>query len=129
MERKAQAIKAARASNSKQKQAEASQRKPKQARASWSAQELPKRAQGTPQVPPEAHFLRISLFSNVVCFSCRSLCFVFCSAYLVNLSTLSSKLNCGRQQAKARKSKQQQAKGSQRKQEPPRVQVQNQFHT
>ena len=99
----------------------ASQERPK------SAQERSKRAQGTPKVPPEGHF-----FEDFLVFQCFSafffvfLCFsVFFCVFLqrtpVNFSTLSSKLNCVRQQAKASKSKQKQAKGSQSKQEPARV--------
>ena len=58
-------------------------------------------------------FLRFSVFFCVFP--------VFLQRTPVNFSTLSSKLNCVRQQAKASKSKQKQAKGSQRKQEPARV--------
>ena len=101
-----------------------------------SAQERSKRAQGTPKVPPEGHFFcGFPCFSMFCCvfsgFSCVFLCFfcVFLQRTPVNFSTLSSKLNCVRQQAKASKSKQKQAKGSQSKQEPARVEVQNQFHT
>ena len=78
---------------------------------------------------------RGSLFWGFPCFSmffcvflcfpaffCIFLCFfcVFLQRTPVNFSTLSSKLNCVRQQAKASKSKQseKQAKGSQSKQEP-----------
>ena len=101
-----------------------------------SAQERPKRAQGTPKVPPEGHFFEDFLvfqrFSAFLCvflrcsaFFCVFLCFfcVFLQRTPVNFSTLSSKLNCVRQQAKASKSKQseKQAKGSQSKQEPARV--------
>ena len=91
-----------------------------------SAQERSKRAQGT--VPAEGHFFEDFLvfqrFSAVFCvflrfsvFFCVFLCFfcVFLQRTPVNFSTLSSKLNCVRQQAKASKSKQKQAKGSQRK--------------
>ena len=105
-----------------------------------SLQQPPKRAPRVPksdQNVPRAHprclqrvtFLRISLFFNVfprffalfrvfLCFFC-----VFLQRTPVNFSTLSSKLNCVRQQAKASKSKQseKQAKGSQSKQEPARV--------
>ena len=92
-----------------------------------SAQERSKRAQGTPKVPPEGHFFQDFLvFQGFSAFSCVSLRFsVFFCVFLqrtpVNFSTLSSKLNCVRQQAKASKSKQKQAKGSQSKQEPARV--------
>ena len=62
-------------------------------------------------------FLRFHVFFCVfLCFFC-----VFLQRTPVNFSTLSSKLNCVRQQAKASKSKQKQAKGSQSKQEPARV--------
>ena len=62
-------------------------------------------------------FLRFLAFLRVfLCFFC-----VFLQRTPVNFSTLSSKLNCVRQQAKASKSKQKQAKGSQSKQEPARV--------
>ena len=72
---------------------------------------------------------RGSLFWGFLCFSmffCVFLRFsvffyVFLQRTPVNFSTLSSKLNCVRQQAKASKSKQKQAKGSQSKQEPARV--------
>ena len=97
-----------------------------------SAQERSKRAQGTPKVPPKGHF-----FEDFLVFQCFFAFFFvflrfsvfFCVFYVflqrtpVNFSTLSSKLNCVRQQAKASKSKQseKQAKGSQSKQEPARV--------
>ena len=94
-----------------------------------SAQERPKRAQGAPKVPPEGHFFEDFLvFQRFSAFFCVCLRFsVFFCVFLqrtpVNFSTLSSKLNCVRQQAKASKSKQseKQAKGSQSKQEPARV--------
>ena len=103
-----------------------------------SLQQPPKRAPRVPksdQNVPRARrrclqrvtFLRISLFFNVFLrfpeFFCVFLCFfcVFLQRTPVNPSTLSSKLNCVRQQAKASKSKQKQAKGSQSKQEPARV--------
>ena len=97
-------------------------------------QERPKSDQNVPRARPRClqrvTFLRISLFFNVFlrfsAFSCVFLRFsVFFCVFLqhtpVNFSTLSSKLNCVRQQAKASKSKQKQAKGSQSKQEPARV--------
>ena len=97
-----------------------------------SAQERSKRAQGTPKVPPKGDFfedfLVFQCFSAFFCVFPRfSLFFCVFSVFLqrtpVNFSTLSSKLNCVRQQAKASKSKQseKQAKGSQSKQEPARV--------
>ena len=63
------------------------------------------------------------VFLRFPAFFCVFLCFfcVFLQRTPVNFSTLSSKLNCVRQQAKASKSKQKQAKGSQSKQEPARV--------
>ena len=85
-----------------------------------SAQERPKRAQGTPKVRPEGGF-----FEDFLVFQCFSAFFwvflrfsaffcVFLQRTPVNFSTLSSKLNCVRQQAKASKSKQseKQAKAS-----------------
>ena len=95
-----------------------------------SAQERSKRAQGTPKVPPKGHFFEDFLVFQCVsefcfrfpAFFCVFLCFFcFLQRTPVNFSTLSSKLNCVRQQAKASKSKQKQAKGSQSKQEPARV--------
>ena len=93
--------------------------------------ECPKSDQNVPGVRPRClqrvTFLRISLFFECFsAFSCVFLCFsaffcVFLRRTPVNFSTLSSKLNCVRQQAKASKSKQKQAKGSQSKQEPARV--------
>ena len=70
-----------------------------------------------------------SLFEGFSCFSMffrvflrfPAFFFVFLQRTPVNFSTLSSKLNCVRQQAKSSKSKQKQAKGSQSKQEPARV--------
>ena len=92
-----------------------------------SAQEQSKRAQGMPKVPPEGHFFedflvfqRFSAFFYVFLRFSVFFC-VFLQRTPVNFSTLSSKLNCVRQQAKASKSKQKQAKGSQSKQEPARV--------
>ena len=63
------------------------------------------------------------VFLRLPAFFCVFLCFfcVFLQRTPVNFYTLSSKLNCVRQQAKASKSKQKQAKGSQSKQEPARV--------
>ena len=63
------------------------------------------------------------VFLRFPAFFCVFLCFfcVFLKRTPVNFSTLSSKLNCVRQQAKASKSKQKQAKGSQSKHEPARV--------
>ena len=103
-------------------------------RASNSLPRVPKSDQNVPRARPRClqrvTFLRISLFFNVFLpcsgFSCVFLRFsVFFCVFLqrtpVNFSTLSSKLNCVRQQAKASKSKQKQAKGSQSKQEPARV--------
>ena len=94
-----------------------------------SAQERSKCAQGTPKVPPEGHFFEdfrvLQCFSAFFCVFLRFSVFfcVFLKRTPVNFSTLSSKLNCVRQQAKASKSKQseKQAKGSQSKQEPARV--------
>ena len=94
-----------------------------------SAQERSKHAQGTPKVPPEGHFFEDFLvFQRFSAFLCVFLCFsaffcVFLQRTPVNFSTLSSKLNCVRQQAKASISKQseKQARGSQSKQEPARV--------
>ena len=108
-----------------------------------SLQQPPKRAQECPRAiktcPGHAQSAsRGSLFWGFPCFSmffcvflgfpaffCIFLCFfcVFLQRTPVNFSTLSSKLNCVRQQAKASKSKQseKQAKGSQSKQEPARV--------
>ena len=85
------------------------------------APRVPKSDQNVPRARPRClqrvTFLRISLFFCVfLCFFC-----VFLQRTPVNFSTLSSKLNCVRQQAKASKSKQKQAKGSQSKQEPARV--------
>ena len=99
------------------------------------APRVPKSDQNVPRARPRClqrvTFLRISLFFNVFPrFFCVFLRFsvffcVFCCVFLqrtpVNFSTLSSKLNCVRQQAKASKSKLKQAKGSQSKQEPARV--------
>ena len=98
------------------------------------APRVPKSDQNVPRARPRClqrvTFLRISLFFNVFlrfsAFSCAVLRFsaffcVFLQRTPVNFSTLSSKLNCVRQQAKASKSKQKQAKGSQSKQEPARV--------
>ena len=95
------------------------------------APRVPKSDQNVPRARPRClqrvTFLRISLFFNVFlrffAFACVFLCFfcVFLQRTPVNFSTLSSKLNCVRQQAKASKSKQKQAKGSQSKQEPARV--------
>ena len=106
-----------------------------------SLQQPPKRAQECPRAiktcPGHAQSAsRGSLFWGFSCFSmffcvfmgfpvflCVFLGFfcVFLQRTPVNFSTLSSKLNCVRQQAKASKSKQKQAKGSQSKQEPARV--------
>ena len=103
-----------------------------------SLQQLPKRAPRVPksdQNMPRARprclqrvtFLVFPCFSTFFRFFFRFLeffCVFFCvfvQRTPVNFSTLSSKLNCGRQQAKASKSKQKQAKGSQSKQEPARV--------
>ena len=89
---------------------------------------VPKSDQHVPRARPRClqrvTFLRIFLFFNVFlrfpAFFCVFLCFfcVFLQRTPVNFSTLSSKLNCVRQQAKASKSKQseKQAKGSQSKQ-------------
>ena len=95
------------------------------------APRVPKSDQNVPRARPRClqrvTFLRISLFFNVFLrfsvFFCVFLCFfcVFLQRTPLNFSTLSSKLNCIRQQAKASKSKQKQAKGSQSKQEPARV--------
>ncbi len=95
------------------------------------APRVPKSDQNMPRARPRClqrvTVLRISLFFNVFprffVFFCVFLCFfcVFLQRTPVNFSTLSSKLNCVRQQAKASKSKQKQAKGSQSKQEPARV--------
>ena len=99
-----------------------------------SLQQPPKRAQECPRAiktcPGHAQSAsRGSLLWGFPCFSmffCICLRFpaffrVFSQRSPVNFSTLSSKLNCVRQQAKASKSKQKQAKGSQSKQEPARV--------
>ena len=97
------------------------------------APRVPKSDQNVPRARPRClqrvTFLRISLFFNVFrrffCVFLRFYAFfcVFLQRTPVNFSTLSSKLNCVRQQAKASKSKQseKQAKGSQSKQEPARV--------
>ena len=86
------------------------------------APRVPKSDQNVPRARPKClpsvTFLRIFLFFNVFLrfsgFSCVFLCFsAFFCVFLcflqrtpVNFSTLSSKLNCVRQQAKASKSKQ-----------------------
>ena len=110
-----------------QEHSKAAQERPK------STQERPESHQNVPRERPRClprvTFLRIFLFFNVFlrfsAFSCVFLCFVHVSLQRtpVNFSTLSSKLNCVRQQAKASKSKQseKQAKGSQSRQEPARV--------
>ena len=101
------------------------------------APRVPKSDQNVPRARPQGAskgslFWGFPCFSMFVCvflrfpaFFCVFLCFfcVFLQRTPVNFSTLSSKLNCVRQQAKASKSKQseRQAKGSQSKQEPARV--------